>query len=332
MKISALSLGLLAAAANAQYFSEGWAPGKAVPTVDTPPTHPTSIPQKQAAPAERLTPAKIASWFDLATLLQSAPAVSVFERFGINITERLEGAVQAAKIWDDRVTLITDHNYQDVIVNEPLTEQEEQDRTWILVISATAGRQDGISKYVDDMSDSAYNQTVIAGDLPNVRWGRVDYFNVTGITTKWAVWQAPFLVILRHRGQDLRFYRPHQIRINDFALRAFLQHEDWKLTPPWTGIYAPGGDREWIMEYLAVVLTKLYDTAILFPRWLLFIISGGIASFLINFLHKPSAAAASAPAQQHTTTPTAVTEASSNATATASRTVPAKRKKATKGK
>lgn len=56
--------------------------------------------------------------------------------------------------------------------------------------SVSAGKQDGISKFMDDVFDAAFNETVLAGDLPNVRWGRIDYFNVTAVTTKWAVWQC----------------------------------------------------------------------------------------------------------------------------------------------
>lgn len=39
------------------------------------------------------------------------------------------------------------------------------------------------------MFDQAYNLTQLEGDLPEVRWGRIDYINVTSITTKWGVWQ-----------------------------------------------------------------------------------------------------------------------------------------------
>lgn len=53
----------------------------------------------------------------------------------------------------------------------------------------TAAKQEGVSKYLDQVFDSAYNQTLLAGDLPNVKWGRIDYLNVTYITTKWGVWQ-----------------------------------------------------------------------------------------------------------------------------------------------
>lgn len=42
---------------------------------------------------------------------------------------------------------------------------------------------------MDDVFDAAYNETLIAGDLPNVRWGRIDYLNVTSITTRWSVWK-----------------------------------------------------------------------------------------------------------------------------------------------
>ncbi|RDB19791.1 hypothetical protein Hypma_012896 [Hypsizygus marmoreus] len=307
MRFSVLSLAGLAFAAsvNAQYFSKGWAPGQPkVRTEDAPPAAAaqTSIPQKEAAPSGPLKPSGIASYFDLGKILSSQPSVALFSKLGINITEKLEGAYERAKIWDERVPLITDDNFQELIVNEPLTEQEEKDRTWVIVITVSSSKQDGISRYVDETFDTAFNETVIAGDLPNVRWGRIDYFNVTGITTKWAVWNAPYLVILRDRGQTLRFYKSHQLRLRSSAMRKFLEHEDWKMTPPWTSPYAPGGDREFIMTYLAFALTKIYTTFLLIPRWLLFVISGSVASFLINFLHKPGAQAPQ-PIQQQAGTP-----------------------------
>jgi hypothetical protein len=133
MKLSFASLGALALAAstNAQYFSDGWAPGQQT-TKGTPEAAPTFVAQQQPAKAPSI--ANIAEFFDIKTLLASAPAVSLFSRFGINITERLAVAVEQAKIWDERVPLITDDNYQDLIVKEPLTEQEEKDRTWIIIM------------------------------------------------------------------------------------------------------------------------------------------------------------------------------------------------------
>lgn len=46
---------------------------------------------------------------------------------------------------------------------------------------------------MDNVFDSAFNLTQVAGDLPNVRWGRIDYLNVTAITTRWSVWKYVFL-------------------------------------------------------------------------------------------------------------------------------------------
>lgn len=42
---------------------------------------------------------------------------------------------------------------------------------------------------MDEMFDAAYNETVLAGDIPNIRWARIDYVNVTYLTTKWNVWR-----------------------------------------------------------------------------------------------------------------------------------------------
>ena len=55
-------------------------------------------------------------------------------------------------------------------------------------------QQGGLSKLIDRQFDAAYNESVIEGDLPDVRWGRIDYMAVTYLTTKWAVWTyvSPF--------------------------------------------------------------------------------------------------------------------------------------------
>ncbi|KAH0587995.1 hypothetical protein J132_10436 [Termitomyces sp. J132] len=336
MKFSALSLGLCAfatASVKAQYFSAGWTPGQPEPTPAN-----NGIPQElghKVAPQGSAT--SISNLFDITTLLSSSLSVSLFSKLGINITERLESALEKTKVWDKRVSLITDDNYHDLIVNEPLTPQEEQDRTWIIVISVTSGRQDGMSLFVDTIFDEAFNETVVAGDLPNVRWGRIDYLNVTSVTTKWCVWHAPYLVVLKDRGRTLRFYRPGNLRLRADALRSFLQNEEWMLTTPWSSVWAPGGDREWILDYLALIMTKIYNVVILFPRWLLFIISGSIASVVINFLHKPPPTPAASTQRQNQTTPAAVTsvqpsaDAIANSTANSSSTNPTKRKKV-KGK
>ncbi|KAG7447652.1 uncharacterized protein BT62DRAFT_930677 [Guyanagaster necrorhizus] len=272
-----------ASLARAQYFSEGWRPGQAIPS-EAP--VPTSAPfsahsQEKSAP---LRPSDLLRLFEAKTWLTSEPAVALFSRFGINITERLEAAEVLP--WDNRIPLITDENYEEMIVNEELTEEEAEERIWALLISGSASRQTGISTFVDEAFDEAYNQTLIGGDLPNVRWGRIDYFNVTYITTKWAVWQAPFIVVLTDRGQTLRFYRAQNIRLRDGAFRDFLLAEAWKSTPPWKSAFAPGGEREYIMDFFATWMTKVYNVIVRLPSFILLILSGTVGSLLIGLMHR----------------------------------------------
>jgi len=215
--------------------------------------------------------------------LTSGPVASLFARLGVNITKTLE----QPNYWDERIPLITDDNYNDVIVNEPLTDEELQDRTWAIIITAAAGDslRDSLSKLMDDMFDAAYNETVLAGDIPNVRWGRIDYLNVTYLTTKWNVWSTPYLVILRNRGQELRFYKGQNLRLQEDELRKFLSAEDWKYTPVWSSSFAPGGDKESIMHYFAIVAAKVYTLTISIPRWLFVLLSGAVGSLLLGLMH-----------------------------------------------
>jgi len=142
---------------------------------------------------------------DLTNLLASGPVASLAARAGINITEKL-AVIKSRKFWDSRVTLIDDDNYGELVVNETLTEDEEKERVWFVVMyvllsgnlqsrswslmfrSVSSSGQEGISKFVDQVFDSAFNLTQETGDLPNVRWGRINYLNVTRLTTKWNVW------------------------------------------------------------------------------------------------------------------------------------------------
>ncbi|KAF7352317.1 hypothetical protein MVEN_01195400 [Mycena venus] len=271
----------LAATASAQYFSEGWAPGKAVTAEPASPSFAGSPPQQQnAKPAERFS---FSSLLDMNKILTSEPVKGLFEKAGINITERL--AAQAISPWDERIPLITDDNYFDMVVNEPMSEEEEEKRVWAIVVSATTSRQEGLSKFIDKAFDDAFNETVIADDLPHVRWARIDYLNVTYVTTKWSLWTAPSIVILQDRGQTLRFYRPSQLRVANGALREFIKREGYVLTPPWSGAFAPGGSREFVLEYFAIWMTKMYLVVVRVPRWIMFLISGSVASFAINLFH-----------------------------------------------
>lgn len=138
MRLSAASLTLLAlvGSSSAQYFSAGWTPGQpGKPAVQqaTATYDPSAAPTHAAEGSPKATPFSLSNLFNVDKLLTSEPAVALFSKFGINITERVEAAVNQ-KIWDDRVELITDDNYEDLIVNESLTAEEEQKRVWMIVM------------------------------------------------------------------------------------------------------------------------------------------------------------------------------------------------------
>ncbi|KIM46519.1 hypothetical protein M413DRAFT_441609 [Hebeloma cylindrosporum] len=321
LSLAAISLLALAGSSSAQYFSAGWRPGQAAQeTTAAYVPEPSSSPEP-AAPAQPEKPFSLASLLDFNRILTSAPAAALFSKVGINITEKVQAALDI-KIWDERVELITDDNYKELIVNEPMTEQEEKDRVWIIVVSVTSAKQDGISKFLDEVFDKAFDESQLAGDLPHVKWGRVDYMNVTHITTKWGIWQAPYLVILKDRGQTLRFYRPYQIRLRDDSLREFLKVDGWKVTKPWSTAYAPGGDREYIMEFMAVWFTKIYNWVIIIPKWMLLFASGSIASVLIGLLHGKPKQPAPVPGVTKPTIPAAVARAPKAAVKTARTSAP----------
>ena len=61
--------------------------------------------------------------------------------------------------------------------------------THVLISTAASGRQDELAKVVDGIFDATFNKSFVEGDLPYVRWGRIDYMSVTALTTKWAIWQ-----------------------------------------------------------------------------------------------------------------------------------------------
>ncbi|OJA15338.1 hypothetical protein AZE42_03333 [Rhizopogon vesiculosus] len=278
MKSLAYAAGFLSLTAlvDAQYFSAGWTPGQPVPSQSASPVH-TSIPPSN--PAKQHGPGKM-SFLD--SLVTVGPLAAISSLIGLNITGT------PAVTWDERIPLITDENYAEMIVNETLTPEEEKERVWFLIITTTAGQPEGVSKFVDGVFDATYNYTLDKADLPHVRFGRVDYLNVTSITTKWVVWSAPYLVVLKDRGQELRFYKAGQIRLTDEILHQFLKEEGWKIKDPWRSIYGPGGEREYLLDYLAQVLSTIYGALVRVPKWLMYMMSGGLATFLINFLHKPS--------------------------------------------
>ncbi|KAG6330882.1 hypothetical protein ID866_8207 [Astraeus odoratus] len=276
----------LAGLANAQYFSAGWTPGQPVPSSDPAaaskhPAPPAAGVQSAQTPPASKSPSGPSSFLD--KLVTAGPVAALTSLVGFDLAGTQEVG------WDERIPLITDANYVDTIVNEAMTPEEEEQRVWFLVITVTAGQPEGISKFVDDVFDQTYEHALEKGDLPHVRFGRIDYLNVTTITTKWAVWTAPTLVVLKDRGRTLRFYKGGQMHFTAELLYQFLKGEGWRMKEPWRTAYSPGGDREWIMDYLALVLSTVYDYVVRVPRWIMYVLSGGAASVIINLLHKPSA-------------------------------------------
>ena len=130
MKLDTLALSALALVAPscAQYFSAGWTPGQAVPT-DTP-LPPSFEPETTPLPPPRQGESR----FSLSYLLSTGPASQIFNRLGINLTERLEAIQANSEIWDNRIPLVTDDNYDDLIVKEELTTEEEKHRVWFLLV------------------------------------------------------------------------------------------------------------------------------------------------------------------------------------------------------
>jgi hypothetical protein len=134
MKLLLFFSSLLLASARAQYFSDGWKPGDKV-TQETPaasaPTAKASLgTNPNQAPVQHNS---IWELLDFSKVLLSEPAVQLFSKFGVNITERM--AAMAETPWDDRIPLITDTNYHDMIVNETFTsEEEEKNRVWAIMM------------------------------------------------------------------------------------------------------------------------------------------------------------------------------------------------------
>jgi len=88
------------------------------------------------------------------------------------------------------------------------------------------------------------------------------------------------------RGKSLRFWRASQIRLKAEALREYFKTGMWEHTPPWQTSFAPGGSREFVMTWQAIVMTKLYNIVRILPRWALYVISGVLGSFITNLVHR----------------------------------------------
>lgn len=72
------------------------------------------------------------------------------------------------------------------------------------------------------------------------------------------------------------------------------------------------------MHYSGIFLMKMYNFFVLIPRWLLYIISGSLASFIIQLLHKPSKATNKQDGSKKEGTPAPAVKAAPTATASGS--------------
>ena len=90
-------------------------------------------------------------------------------------------------------------------------------------------------------------------------------------------------------------------------------------------------DREWVLDYFALALGTIYGYLVRVPKWLMYMMSGGVATFLINYFHKPTAqdrskAKPKAVPKQPATPPTVAPKAEAKTTATGGQKTPSKRR------
>ncbi|KAG8760642.1 hypothetical protein FRC11_000110 [Ceratobasidium sp. 423] len=283
-----LCLLLTLGSVQAQYFSEGWTPGQAVPTETIEAETVIATPTSTATPATKWSWKEFSSkHLDFGKIVTEGPIATALSGIGINATEQLELARQRAaeRGWDERVPLLTDDNYELLVKNETFDSPEEAEkRTWFVVV--TIGKQDTMSKLVDEVFDKAYQHALDAKDAEHVKWARVDYLAETEITTEWMVWKPPTLIVIKNNGNTLRFYQPSQIVLDPAMLHKFVAIDAWKETEPWSGPWAPGGSRQLYLHTYAVISRRVYNVISAFPRWVILLITGAIGSFVINFFHR----------------------------------------------
>ena len=129
----------LSASVYAQYYSAGWEPGQKVVREEAnarewaPGDHPEGRPLPTsdtgvAPPAETL--------FQWSKILTEGPIGNALLKVGFNYTAAMEAADRRkANMWDKRIPLVTDDNYDSLIVNEAFSnEEEERDRVWFLIV------------------------------------------------------------------------------------------------------------------------------------------------------------------------------------------------------
>ncbi|CAE6428747.1 unnamed protein product [Rhizoctonia solani] len=258
--------------ARAQYFSEGWTPGQAVPTETVEAETITGTPTSTATPAAKWSWQEFSSkHLDFGKFVTEGPIATALSGIGFNATEQLELARQRAleRGWDERIPLLTDSNYETLVKNETFdTPEAAEKRTWFVVV--TIGKQDTMSKYVDENTLDGPESTI----LPRRRLQPIGW--------------PPTLIVIKDNGNTLRFYQPGQIVLDSAMLYKFVALDGWKETEPWSGPWAPGGSRQPYLHAYAVLSRRAYNIISALPRWVILLVTGAIGSFIINFFHKDS--------------------------------------------
>ncbi|KAF9782229.1 hypothetical protein BJ322DRAFT_204669 [Thelephora terrestris] len=275
----------------AQYYSAGWKPGQKVVGEDSDAREwaPGDRPEEKTPPTSDIGATPPAETpFHWSQIFTQGPIGDALLKVGFNYSAaRDEAERRMANMWDTRIPLVTDDNYEDLITNEIFpSEEEEKERVWFLIVTIQADQPRGLSQMFDEKFDAAYDISVKENDLPHVKWGRIDYINVTALTTKWVVWQAPRLVVLTDRGRTLRFLGPNEVRLDVDAMRSWLKDKTYLDHPTWNTSFAPGGSNEWMLDYFAQVLSFVYGQTTRVPRIVLIVGTGAIGTFLVQFLHK----------------------------------------------
>lgn len=124
----------------AQYYSAGWQPGQQVVREDAdaarewaPGDHPEGSPPP---PVDTEVEHPADTPFQWSKILTEGPIGNVLLKVGLNYTAAKEEAERRkANMWDRRIPLITDDNYESLIVNEAFSnEEEERERVWFLIV------------------------------------------------------------------------------------------------------------------------------------------------------------------------------------------------------
>jgi len=123
----------------AQYYSAGWQPGQKVvrEDVDTRDWAPGDSPEGSPPPPVDTGVAPPAETpFHWSKILTEGPIGNALLKVGLNYTAaREEAERRKANMWDKRIPLITDENYESLIVNETFSsEEEEKERVWFLIV------------------------------------------------------------------------------------------------------------------------------------------------------------------------------------------------------